>query len=92
MSTLEEDIQNAYQELERAINNYVRMTRDPEIRANYFAHEWVVAISVETMEPGKSGYTYFNFVAPPNSKKYSLRGLLGEAKRWYESRTKVVED
>ena len=88
----QEEIEAAFHELEKAINNYVRAIRPAEVRPNIFVHEYVLAVSIESMEAGKGNYTYFSFVAPNGSPKYSIRGLLDEAKLWYQSSTRVQDD
>ena len=71
----------ALEELEVAITNFVRASRDEEEVGTLYVNDYVLAVASESMND--SNHTYFNFIRPKGISKYQTRGLLTEAMHQY---------
>jgi len=81
----------AREQLEAAMINYARVTRDDEQAPNMFLEDWVCVVVTEDMREGQSAMSHFNFIAPNGNAKYVIRGLLDEAMHYYGSTTRTID-
>lgn len=68
-------------ELEQALQNYIRLTRDDV--GNMFVQDYVIACASESMDEGHSNITYFNHMNRIAMPIYSVVGLLGACTDYY---------
>lgn len=74
MSNEEEQIIEARQEFEAALQKWVRLSRGD--KGYFFIQDYAVAVSSESMEPGQENMTYMNSIARPGMAGYQVVGLL----------------
>jgi hypothetical protein len=81
MSVSNEDLAQAKQELEAALQKWVRVSRDND--ENFFIQDYSIAVSSESMAPGLENMTYMNFFNRPGMPGYQVVGLLRMAEHYW---------
>lgn len=80
---MSEAFDKAKDELERAISNFARTSRDEEVAKDLYVTDFVLVVASESMSD--SNTTYFNYHRTARVPKYVTRGLLSEAMAHYKS-------
>lgn len=75
-----DEVRTAYTNLETAIQDYVRLTRNID---NMFVQDFVVIVASESMEPGYESMTFSNCINRSQMALYSIMGLIDAGKQYY---------
>lgn len=76
-----EALRAARKQLEEALQEYVRLSRDGV--DNVFVQDYVIAVASESMMPGYENVTLFNHLNRPAMPLYGVLGLLESARGYY---------
>ena len=77
-----EEMSKARAELEAALTNYIRLSRD-DTENHMFVQDYVMLVASESMEPGKENITYHNCFNRQMMSQYAVIGLLHSGLKYY---------
>lgn len=81
MSISPKELAQAKEELEAALQKWVRVSREND--ANFFIQDYVISVSSESMAPGQENMTYLNFFNRPGMATYQVVGLMRTAEHYW---------